>query len=142
MATFGTWPAQEAKDWHLVHLGCERIKETNRALKLINNCLGWIQPLAFYAYGSYGKATDCYVAGLEAKIFANAPEVFDGRKITVSFTPQEVRETPDGYLHINRRLSFLSKEKRPAGASRQITGLVSVQGSKVLITEVDVKALE
>ncbi|HOV88228.1 MAG TPA: hypothetical protein PLM79_17870 [Syntrophobacteraceae bacterium] len=137
MATFGTWPAQEAKDWYLVREGCERIKDTNRALKLINNCLGWIQPLAFFAYRSYGKSTDSYVAGLEAKIFANAPEIFEGRKITASFTPQEVRDTPDGYMHTNRRVTFISKERLPAGVSCRITGLVSVEGNKVVIKEPD-----
>jgi hypothetical protein len=137
MATFGTWPAQEAKDWYLVRQGCERIKDTNQALKLINNCLGWIQPLAFYAYRSYGKATDTYVAGLEAKIFANAPELFDGRNITASFTPQEVHATPDGYAHVNRRVCFLSKERHSAGVACRITGVLSLEGGKVVITEPD-----
>lgn len=142
MATFGTWPAQEAKDWYLVREGCERIKDTNQALKFINNSLGWIQPLAFFAYRSYGKSTESYIAGLEAKIFANAPELFEGRKITASFTPQEVSDTPDGYVHVNRRVSFVSKERHPAGISNRIAGMVSVQGNKVVIKEPDEKSLD
>jgi hypothetical protein len=137
MSVFGSWPAQDAKDWQTVHLAYRRIIDANKLLKTINYSIGWIQPLAFLGYRSYGQSTDVYIKGLEAKIFANAPELFDGREITVSFIPQEVRVTPDGYLHVNRRVSFLSKEKRPASVSCRITGLVSVQGNKVVITEAE-----
>ncbi len=139
LCVFGSWPAQDAKDWQTVHLAYRRIIDTNKLLKTINYSIGWIQPLAFLGYRSYGQSTDIYIKGLEAKIFANAPELFDGENLTVSFIPQEVRETADGYLHINHRVSFLSKERRPAGVSCRITGVVSAQGNKVVMKETDDK---
>jgi hypothetical protein len=135
-AMFGTWPAQDAKDWETVRFCLERIKNANGALKLINYSLGWIQPLAFVAYKCYGESADAYIAGLEAKLFANAPELFAGRKVTVSFTPQSVAETPEGFVHVNHRVSFLSTGKRIPGTSCRITGFVSlIPENRVLIKD-------
>ena len=46
---FGTWPAQNAKDWDLVLEGCDTM------------------------------ATDYYVQALRKKVLANAPECFEGK---------------------------------------------------------------
>ena len=134
---FGTWPAQDAKDWEVVRFGLERIKNTTVTLKVINYSLGWIQPLAFVAYKSYGEAADVYIAGLEAKLFANAPHLFEGKTVTVTFTPQVVAENPPGeYKHTNHNVTFLSKQRHPVGVSQRITGLVSVEGIQVKISEI------
>ncbi len=138
-AMFGTWQAISANDWNAAKHGYDCIRAANRLLKSVNNCLGWIQPLSFLAYRSYGNSTDAYIHGLEARIFANAPELFNGQQVTVSFVPQDVRETHDGFLHTNRRVSFLSKDKRPTGVSCQVTGVISVNSNKVVITEADGK---
>lgn len=132
---FGTWQAISANDWSAAMLGYDCIRSANGLLKTVNNSLGWIQPLSFLAYRSYGNATDAYVRGLEARIFANAPELFENRTVTVSFVPREVHETSDGFVHVNRRIAFVSKQKRPSGAPIEITGVVSLQGGKVLIAE-------
>jgi len=58
---FGTWPAQDAKDWEVVRFGLERIKNVNSTLKTINYSLGWIQPLAFVSYKAYGEAAEVYI---------------------------------------------------------------------------------
>ena len=134
-AMFATWPAQDAKDWEVVRFGLERMKNANTALKAINYSLGWIQPLAFVSYKCYGESADAYIAGLEAKLFANAPELFSGRKMTVTFTPQTVTETAAGYAHINHRVSFISSRKLPVGAAHRITALVTVEGNQVTLTE-------
>jgi len=134
---FASWQAISANDWHAAKHAYDCIKRANSLLKTVNCGLGWIQPLSFLAYRSYGNSTDAYIHGLEARIFANAPELFNGQQVTVSFIPLEIRETPDGYLHVNRRMSFLSKEKRPAGLSCQITGVIAVYGNKVTIKEAD-----
>jgi hypothetical protein len=136
-AMFGTWPAQDAKDWQVVKSGCERIRDANWALKTINYCLGWIQPLAFVAYRSYGKSTDIYIQGLEAKIFANAPELFVGREMTFAFTPEVKREDHDRYLHTNRNITFISKRSYPAGMQHRLTGTVSVDGNRIIIREAE-----
>jgi hypothetical protein len=136
-AMFGTWQAIDAKDWRIVMFGADRIRDANQLLISVNYSFGWIQPLSFFAYRAYGQATDAYLQGLEAKIFANAPELFEGRKITASFTPREVSQTPDGYAHVNHRVCYLSKEKHPVGISRPIKGVLSLDGNRVVITEPD-----
>jgi hypothetical protein len=136
-AMFGTWPAQDAKDWEVVKFGCERIRDANWALKAVNYSLGWIQPLAFVAYRSYGKSTDIYIQGLEARIFANAPELFAGREMSFSFTPEAKRDSPEGTLHINRNLTFISRRSYPAGVRHRLTGTVSVDGNRIIIREAE-----
>jgi len=132
---FGTWQAISANDWNAAMVGYDCIRSANSLLKTVNNSCGWIQPLSFLAYRSYGNATDAYIQELLARIFANAPELFDNQRVTVSFIPQDVRATPYGFMHVNRRVSFLSKEKHPAGVSCRIIGTVTVHGNKVLITD-------
>lgn len=132
---FGTWQASDAGDWWTVKFAADRIGEANRLLQLINIGGGWIQPLSFLAYRSYGRATEAYLAGLEAKLLARAPELFAGRIVTVSFTALEARPTPSGYAYINRGLTVLSPVRYPPGIPRRLTGLVSIQGGRVVITE-------
>ena len=136
-AMFGTWPAQDAKDWELVRFGCDRMRDANRMLKAINYSLGWIQPVAFLAYKDFSKSADSYIQGLEARIFANAPEVFQGRTMTFAFTPQTVVETPEGlFVHVNHRLRFVSPVRLPVGRARRVTGSVSDEGDQVVVREV------
>lgn len=135
MATFGTWPAQEARDWETVRFGCERIKEANRTLKIINYSLGWIQPLAFLGYRSYGESTDVYIRGLEAKIFANAPELFDGETISFTFTPQSTARGDEGFIHKNGRITFISSNDYSKIGKKRLKGTVSVEGEKITIRE-------
>ena len=135
-AMFGTWPAQDAKDWELVHFGCERMRDANTMMKAINYSFGWIQPLAFFAYKSFSESAESYIQSLEARIFANAPEIFHGRTMTFAFTPQTVVETQDGlYAHINHRIRFLSAERLPTGRTRRLTGTISNEGEQVIIRE-------
>lgn len=135
-AMFGTWPAQDAKDWELVRFGCDRMRDANRMLKAINYSVGWIQPVAFLAYKDFSESADSYIQGLEARVFANAPEVFKGRTMTFAFTPQTVVDAPDGlFAHINHRVRFLSTVRLPAGRSRRVTGAVSDEGDQVVVRE-------
>ena len=136
-AMFGTWQASDAGDWWTVKFAADRISDANRLLRMINIAGGWIQPLSFLAYRSYGRATEAYLAALEAKLLAKAPELFVGRIVTVSFTALEARPVPSGYAHTNHRLTVLSPVRHPTGVPRRLTGLVSVQGSQVVITETD-----
>jgi hypothetical protein len=74
MATFGTLPAQYTKDWELVMEGADTIESINNSMKMVNHSVGWLQPLAFFSYRAYGKATDYYVESLRKKVFVNSPE--------------------------------------------------------------------
>jgi hypothetical protein len=135
-AMFGTWPAQDAKDWELVRFGCERMRDANNMMRTINYSLGWIQPLAFLAYRAFSESTESYIQSLEARIFANAPEIFSGKTMTFAFMPQTIAETPDGlYAHINHRIRFLSPVRLPTGRAQRVTGTISNQGDQVVIRE-------
>jgi len=115
-AMFGTWQASDAGDWWTVKFAADRISDANRLLRMINIAGGWIQPLSFLAYRSYGRATEAYLAALEAKLLAKAPELFVGRIVTVSFTALEARPVPSGYAHTNHRLTVLSPIRHPTGS--------------------------
>lgn len=134
-AMFASWPAQDAKDWHTVKFASERIKEANQLLRAINFSLGWIQPLAFLAYNSYARSTDVYINGMEAKIFANAPELFAGERVTITFFPQEVQQIAKGFLHINRNVCLISKTRYPPGSRIRVSGLVAVEDGRIIIEE-------
>jgi len=82
-AMFGTWPAQDARDWVTVKRGIRVMVAANNTMKLINYSVGYIQPLAFFAYRAYGRSADYYVDALTSKVMANAPELFKGDKITL-----------------------------------------------------------
>jgi hypothetical protein len=128
-AQFGTWPAQDAGDWITVKFGVERMKEANRALKIMNYSIGWIQPLAFIAYRAYGRSSDAYIAGCEAKLFAHAPEVYDGEVTTFTYRP----ETITGALYSTRRISVSSKFALVLGQSSRITGRVTVNPDQTVV---------
>ena len=108
MATFGTWPASDARDWQLVKHGLDVISTANRTMKIINYSIGWIQPLAFLSYQSYGKATDYYIESMKAKIFAHDPSVMVGERVTVEIdmTGGKVTQSEEGWLLQPRRKSI------------------------------------
>lgn len=86
-AMFGTWPAQDAKDWAQVKRGCDIMEGANSAMKFINYGFGWIQPLALLSYYEYGKSASYYIESLRIKAFAHCPECFDGETILFHFKP-------------------------------------------------------
>ncbi len=111
MATFGTWPAQDAKRWDLVIRGADTIRATNRTLKIINYAVGWIQPIAFLAYRRYAISQDFYVDALLAKCFAHAPEMFIGRTIHVKFFIQRIEhQGTEIWLRNGRTIVITDKE--------------------------------
>lgn len=134
-AMFGTWQAIEGKDWETVKFGCERIKDATSLLKSLNYSIGWIQPFSFVAYRSYGQATDAYIQGLEARIFANAPELYDGKAVTFAFTPISVANGPEGYVHTSGKIAFISPTEHSRGMRKRVTGMVSVAGERIIVRE-------
>jgi len=140
MITFGTWPAQDAKNWRLVLQGCDAIEATNRTLKIINYSVGWVQPLAFISYRSYAKATDYYVKALKNKVFAHEPEALIGREIEtiLSLRSARVEETLGGWVYHLRggNLCLFLKEK-PTDVILQVTGIVEKKDDAVFITSIE-----
>jgi len=133
MTTFGTWPAQESGDWHLVLEGTDIIETINRSMKIVNYSVGWLQPLAFFSYRSFGKATDCYVKSLRAKIFAHAPECFVGRRAQFLFTPARIETGPGGTIRLlNGKLSVLT-DAMPNTRKIRVTGVLRRDGNLLVI---------
>jgi hypothetical protein len=132
---FGTWPAQDAKDWITAKSGLSAITAATKALNIMNNMCGWVQPLAWVAYHAYGRSSQVYIDGLQAKIFANAPELFDGETISVTFTPQAVTFADGFYQCTNRAITVLSRSPRNPSVSFRTTGKVSAAPGVTRITE-------
>ncbi len=133
VATFGTWPAQDANDWHLVLEGLDLMKSINFGMKAINYSVGWIQPLAFFSYRAYAKSTDFYIKALEQKAFARAPEVFNGREITFVFKPRRKSAISGGYKYINRNIHVLAEKDFPLIPSFLVSGRVTLRGKTIEI---------
>lgn len=123
-AIWGTWPAQDAKQWHLVKDGIGVINSINTTLKIVTYAFGWVQPLAMIGYLKYAEATDYYIAGLKAKTFANAPDLYIGERVKFVFYPQEIRNNE---LAINRKIGVYLKDHIEA-FNKKSFGKVIIEG--------------
>lgn len=133
-ATWGTWPAKDARNWPLVLKGCDIIKSINKGLKIINYSVGWIQPLAFFSYRSYSKATDYYVEALEQQAFAHSPQSFIGRRIKFTFIPEKVIKE-DGVVKLIHRKIQVIVDEVPDGKKVEVDGVVEIRGGVVVIRD-------
>ena len=132
VAIWATWPAQDTQSWSLVLTGCDLIRNINRGMKTINYSVGWIQPLAFLSYRSFGRATDYYVRTLEHKVFAYAPEIFAGRQIEFIFVPDEIVSDREGTRLINNGIHVIT-DTIPGSRKVVVSGRVEMRGGTVII---------
>jgi len=114
MATFGTWPASDARDWELVVTGIKTIEKINTTMKIVNYALGWIQPLSFFSYRAYAIATDFYISGMKAKVFAHEPSALVGCEVDVrvSLTGRKVEIRGGYFFYTGKRVSFLFQSRQ------------------------------
>lgn len=110
---FGTWPAKSARQWHIVMAGLDTINGINRTMKIINYSAGWIQPFAFVSYRAYAKATDFYILGVQAEIFAHEPLLFVDREVYFKFVPNRIDSIGDGLFIIGNDKLKLMLDYRP-----------------------------
>jgi hypothetical protein len=134
-AIWGTWPSQDAKQWHLVKKGAAVIDSINTTLKIITYTFGWIQPLAMIGYLNYAKSTDYYLDGLNAKAFAFAPELYVGEKVNFTFQPSEIKNNE---LAINGKIGVYIKDHVEAFNHKmfntvQIKGTVYFENNLLII---------
>jgi len=129
---FGTWPAQDAKNYNLVLKGCDLMRGINTTLKIVNYGFGWIQPLAFLSYRAYSHSADYYVSGLEHKVLAHAPEEFVGREIEFEFVPSKIIQDEDGIKLVHNRIQIIV-DKMPDGDRVVIRGVVEVRNGRIVI---------
>lgn len=141
MTTFGTWPAQSTGDWGLVLEGCDTIDAINRFMKVVNYSVGWVQPLAFFSYRAFSKATDYYVNSLRRKAFAHSPGSFAGRKVEFVFTVKRV-EAGDGQVKLtNGRICILSSFV-PGTRKVVVSGVVERRGNLLVIKADSIKPVQ
>jgi len=129
---WGTWPAQDAKNWELVLEGCDLLESLNTTMWWINWTIGYIQPLALVSYHSYWRSTSYYMKSLKAKVFAKSPESFDGRYVEFSFTPKKVTREKEKVILANRRIRVIM-DKDPGTKKIKVSGIVRVEDNKVYI---------
>jgi len=137
-AMFGTWPAQDAKDWRLAKIGLETQRKIVFWMKFVNYTFGWIQPLGFIAYANYSRSADYYMDGLQAKIFANCPQCFSNEEITFTFYPQQVQ---NGNL-VNHNVSVVPPQDYHADLGPVVVrGMVRSEGFFIRVEATSIKAV-
>jgi len=132
---FGTWPARTAKQWHIVLRGLDTMRGFNLTIKIINYSVGWIQPFAFFSYRAYSHATDFYITGASAEIFAHAPELFEGRKIDFMFFPKRIENIDNKYIVTNGKIGVVY-DSMPILKQQHINGVL-VKYDKYLVVKND-----
>ena len=127
---FGSWPAQDAKDWRLAKIGADLQEKTIFWMKFVNYGFGWIQPLGFIAYANYARSAEFYVDGLRAKIFAHCPECFNDEEVEFIFRPQRIENGIgiSGTLHVT-----YTSEHPPGLDPVVIRGMVRAEGDRVRV---------
>jgi hypothetical protein len=138
MATFGTWPAQYAEDWDLVLEGSDTIDAINRGMKIVNYSVGWLQPLAFFSYRAYGRATDYYVDAVRKKVFANSPESFVGRKVEFVFIPSRIELDEQKVTLTNGKLRIIT-DSIPETQKVLVSGVVERDADLLVIRADSIK---
>lgn len=127
---FGTWPAQDAKEWRIVKRGITGMKSAVFTMKFINWGFGYLQPFGFFAYNSYIRASEFYIEGLTAKVFAFCPECFDGEEVEFTFRPQRI----DNGEGISNNLVVEYPAEHPPGLDPVvIRGMVRAEGDRVRV---------
>jgi len=116
---FATWPAQDAQEWRLVKQSLSVMEKIRKTTVAVNYAAGWINPIAFVAYGKYIDSERAYIDGLTAKTLAHAPELFIGEKVTMTFIPMEKEHVGYHWILRNNRLTVWTPEERPV-----ITGIM------------------
>ena len=129
---FGTWAAQDAKNWPLVLKGADMNRRINDTMKAMAKWFGWIQPFAWIAYSSYGESMDYYIEALEAKIMKNDPTLFDGRSMNITnFRPKSARKNPDGSM--TYRMGVVNYISSPIPSAQWTIGFGELEGTLQMI---------
>lgn len=128
---FGGWPAAGVQEWTLVKRNIATMEKLRTTLIILNRIGGWTHPFAFVSYDGYAQAEREYIDGVTAQCFANAPELFNGEKVTFTFKPN-AEEPEDGYTKfINGKITVLATKKIPP----IITGIVKVTETETIVID-------
>lgn len=129
---FGTWPARSTRDFEHLLRGAELLSSINRAIRYVNYSIGWIQPLSFISYWKYSQALSYYTESLNKEILANSPELFIGKKVEITFTPQRIIKEGAKFRLINGRICVISSTL-PKTRTIKITGTLRKEGDTLIL---------
>lgn len=136
MATFGTWAAKSTGNPELLLQGAEIIDTCNRMTKFINMYLGWIQPLSFYSYEHWHKASQFYSDTLKAQVLAQNPNLFIGRNVEIDFVPKSIEIMPDGKrLLTNGSIGFIPLDEKVGLERVRARGMMLHLNGRYVIVE-------
>lgn len=128
---FGTWAAQDAGDWQTVKDGLTLMKSVNTTAIYLNNFVGWIQPLAFLSYKAYSKSANYYIAALQSKILAHAPELFINEQITFYFTPTKQTRLKSGEIRASSGKIYVYLPSQRINTIYRLSGKLVRDGEKL-----------
>ena len=130
---FATWASQDAQDWPTVKTGIDLMESMHSTLTIMNNCFGWIQPLAFISYRAYAQSEAYYIRALTSKVLANAPQLFVGERISFTFIPKSVTRRPDGTASARHGRIYITVPKATPGVPMDISGVLRLGENGLLV---------
>jgi hypothetical protein len=132
MTTYGTWQASAAKDYRTLSRGLDLAERINSHTKTVNRWLGWLHPLNYISYQDWTAATDYWIEANRVKILALDPKVMEGRRLTITFTPDSTTDAGDHWQLKAGQVTVLTNHK-PESIPLSITGVVQPLPSGILI---------
>ncbi len=127
---FSTWQAIPCEEWRLVKRSLDNMRFIKKGMVIINHCGGQINPLAYFSYVAYARSTQDYIDALEARVFANAPALFENETLTFHFKPLEKEQAGDYWMLRNNMITVISQDEFD---EKVLTGKITVQNEKVII---------
>ena len=129
---FGTWPARSTRDYEHLLRGAELLSSINTAIRCINYSVGWIQPLSFISYWKYSQALSYYTESLNKEILASSPELFTGKRVEITFTPQKIIKDKAHFRLINGRICVIVPSL-PQCRSIRVSGTLKKEGQMLIL---------
>ena len=136
VATFSTFMSKTNQDYELVLAASDIMDYNNAIIIAINKYIGWINPFSYISYNQYAKAQQIYSDACVMLVLRNQPELLNGRKIKISFTPKEIVNLANKYMYRNGKISVISERLHPL-ESMKFEG--NVIGGKIYHIEQTVK---
>jgi len=93
---FGGWQFEKTGSHAEILLNSDLMEGMNTTMMTVNNIGGWMNPIGYIAYRNYHLATTRYILALRTTVFANAPELMDGRPMTIDLRYGFVEPAPHG----------------------------------------------
>jgi hypothetical protein len=107
IATFSTFMSKTNQDYELVLKAADIMEKNNNLIKVINKYVGWINPFGYISYNQYAEAQKIYSDECIMLVLRNQPELLENRIIEIAFTPKEIINEQNGYLHKNGKIQVI-----------------------------------